>query len=125
VTVRSALRRLDVPTVRAAVWAGWSLRRVRRALPNQGLDTRVAPPPPLPPHAIRGVNGLLSRVAGPTCLERSLILQAWLASHGERYPIAVGVAVEDSFEAHAWLEGYDAPAERFSVLTRVEARPGA
>ena len=118
----ATLRRLDVPTIRAIWWAATSLRSLRRSLPSDGLDARVPPPPPLPPHAIRGVNGLLTRVAHASCLERSLILQAWLASHGRPHAITIGVALEDEFHAHAWLDGYDPPDEHFAVLTSVSPR---
>lgn len=114
-------RRLDLPTVRAAWWAGTSLRSLRKALRDVGLEASVPPPPQLPEHAIAGVNGLLTRVAGASCLERSLILQRWLAGQGRAYPVLIGVALDNGFEAHAWLEGYDTDSARFSVLTRVDA----
>jgi hypothetical protein len=60
-------------------------------------------------------------VARATCLERALILQSWLATHGRPYPVAVGVALGGGFEAHAWLEGYDLTDGRYELLTRVAA----
>ena len=117
-----AVRRLDVATLRAIWWAAVSLRSLRRRLPREGLDAHVAPPPPLPAHAVRGVTALLTRVGRASCLERSLILQAWLARHGRRHPVVIGVAVAGGFEAHAWLDGYDAVDARFAPLTRVDAR---
>jgi hypothetical protein len=117
----SALRQLDLATLRAIWWTARTLRNLRRRLPEEGLDARVPPPPPVPDHAIRGVSGLLAKVARASCLERALILQSWLASHGRPYTIAVGVAVDGGFAAHAWLEGYDRTDGRYELLTRVPA----
>jgi hypothetical protein len=114
-----SVRKLDVPTLRAIWWTARSVRALRRRLPDAGLDARVAPAPPVPAHAVRGVEAVLSRVASASCLERALILQAWFAGHGCRHPVMVGVALDTGFEAHAWLDGYDAADPRFSVLTRV------
>jgi hypothetical protein len=80
----------------------------------------VAEPPALPAHAIRGVDAYLRRVAHASCLERALILQAWLARRGQRPPVLVGVALDAGFEAHAWLGGHDAADPRFTALTRVD-----
>lgn len=95
---------------------------MRASLPRDGLDARVAPPPELPDSALRGVEGLLSRVAKPTCLERALILQRWMASHGDPRAVVVGVATDQGFEAHAWVQGYDEVGERYSELTVIAPR---
>ena len=115
-------RSVDLPTLRAAWWAARSLRSLRASLPRDGLDARVAPPPELPDRALRGVEGLLSRVARPTCLERALILQRWMASHGVRRAVVVGVATDRGFEAHAWVRGYDDVGERYSELAVIAPR---
>ena len=116
------LRRLDRATVRAAWWAARALRALRRDLPSEGLGVAVAPPPPLPKHAIVGVTGL-TVFARATCLERSLLLQRWLAEHGGDPTLLVGVAnsAGEGFRAHAWLPGFDPEPEEFSVLATVPA----
>jgi Transglutaminase-like superfamily len=67
-------------------------------------DVRVSEPPALPPRAARGVHAILRR-QDPSCLERSLVLQRWLASQGELRAVVVGVSTPEDFRAHAWLEG--------------------
>jgi hypothetical protein len=107
---RSLLRRRpDAATLRAAWWANRALRRTRRSLRAEGLaTTSVAPPPPLPEHARRGVSAILHRT-GASCLERSMVLQAWEAAHGRHRDLVVGVTAPgrgaSAFRAHAWLEG--------------------
>ena len=47
----------------------------------------------------------------PSCLERSLVLQRWLAAHGDPRDVVVGTegGARTSFTAHAWLEGEPQP----------------
>lgn len=109
-------------TLYAAAWTVWAVARTRRSLKVDGLAAvRVAPPGRLPPGAGRGVLAVLRRLE-PTCLERSLVLQSWLASHGRRYDVVVGVAREGrDMKAHAWL-GYEVPppdAHGFRELHRI------
>jgi transglutaminase superfamily protein len=117
------LRRLDLPTLRAAWWAARAMRGLRRDLRSLGLRARVPVPPPLPADAVRGVRGIAD-LSHATCLERSLLLQRWLVAHGQAHDVLVGVGPSArDFEAHAWIEGYD-PDEAgagFEVLTRVPA----
>ena len=77
-------------------------------------------PPPLPYRAVRGVNAVLRR-RQPTCLERSLIMQRWLASQGSVRDVVIGVSgPSEDFGAHAWLDGEtDAESHAFHELTRV------
>jgi Transglutaminase-like superfamily len=115
-------RRLDLPTLRAALWALVALRRTRRALERSKVtDVRVAEPPALPLSAGRGVRAVLRRVEH-TCLERALVLQAWDVAHGEPRDVVIGVTAGEQFAAHAWLEG-DTDGERgsYSELMRVPA----
>jgi hypothetical protein len=57
----------------------------------------------------------------PTCLERALVLQRWLAAHGSPYDVVIGVtAPADGFAAHAWLDGED-DARAYAELTRLPA----
>jgi hypothetical protein len=98
------VRRYHPANLRAAWWTWSSLRRIRRDLPRAGLEARVGPPPALPAEAERGVHAILRRQS-PTCLERALVLQRWLAAHGERHDVIIGVArPEAGFTAHAWLD---------------------
>jgi transglutaminase superfamily protein len=122
VTVRR--RRLDLPTLRAALWAERALRSARRTLRRDGLQGIALPAPPqLPDEASRGVQALLRRRSSSTCLERALVRQRWLAAHGLRRDVVIAVqAPGDAFQAHAWLDGdADARAPAFHELLRVPA----
>ena len=117
------LARLDLATLRAAVWALRAMRRTRRSLAREGLDgTYVMPPPRLPASARRGVLAVVRRRPN-TCLERALVLQRWEASHGSSADVVIGVkGARDGFLAHAWLETMpDAPEDAFSELLRLPA----
>ena len=82
-------------------------------------DIHLDPPPTLPAPAVRGVT-LVLRYRGPSCLERSLILQRWLAAHGERRDVVIGITGATDFRAHAWLDGDpEAPAVPFQELARL------
>ncbi len=117
-------RRL-LPTLGAAVWAVLALRRLRRQIASEGLETHVlAPPAALHAASVRGIE-LALRARRATCLERSLVLQRWLLAQGRSHEVLVGVAGgADSIAAHAWIHRYDAAAqgEGFRVLTRVGPR---
>ena len=83
---------LDPPVLAAAGWALLAHTVTRRGLRRAGLEAPVpAPPPGLPDRRIRGVAVMLSR-RGATCLERSLVLQRWLAAHGSAADVLIGVA---------------------------------
>lgn len=111
-------------TLRAAWWAYRAVRRAKHRLKTDGLATKVAPPPPLPWGSRTGVDGVLSRLE-PTCLERSLVLQAWLTAHGIERDIVIGVASDDAgVRAHAWIEG-DADSDegqRYTEIHRILPR---
>ena len=112
----------DFASLRAALWAHRALRTARSALASGEIrEIELPPPPTLPASAIRGVEGLLRR-REPTCIERALVRQSWLAAHGDRRAIAIGVTAPSSgFIAHAWLVGEDDPqAPAFHELTRLE-----
>jgi hypothetical protein len=116
----SKLRRLDLPTLRAAWWTLRALHRTRIALRTRPIgDVIVDAPPTLPDHAGRGVNAILRRVPN-TCLERALVLQRWLSEHGVAKDVVVGVTGPRDFRAHAWLEGERVDHE-FQELTRMPA----
>ena len=114
---------MDLPTLRAAVWAWRALRRAERDLARHGLEgARVAPPPRLPASAGRGVVAVLRRRPN-TCLERALVLQRWEAAHGAGSDVVIGVpAPGQEFVAHAWLESMpDGQAGDYHELMRIPA----
>jgi hypothetical protein len=116
-------RRYHPSVFRAAWWTYRALRGVRRELPRHGLQTRVRQPPRLSRGASRGVYAVLRRQPN-TCLERTLVLQRWLASVGERHDVVVGVARPDeSFSAHAWLdfESEVSTSDGFAEILRLPA----
>jgi hypothetical protein len=117
------MSRVDLPTLRAAVWTLRALRRARRDLARRGLaGARVPPPPQLPASARRGVLAVLRRRPN-TCLERALVLQRWEAAHGAGADVVIGVqGPGDGFEAHAWLETMpDGPPEAYHEILRLPA----
>ena len=117
------MRRLDLPTLRAALWAQLALVRTRRALRRGGLDdVEIAAPPRLPATARRGVNAVLRRQPH-TCLERALVLQRWEATYGNARDVVIGVATDGgNFAAHAWLAGDpDNDDSRYHELMRLPA----
>jgi hypothetical protein len=117
-------RRIDLPTLRAALWAGRAVLQVRRDLRKLGLEAAhvTVSPPALPPSAERGVLALLRRLPS-TCLERALVLQRWHASRGRAREVVIGVkSPGESFEAHAWLDGApDSEAASYEELMRLPA----
>jgi hypothetical protein len=63
----------------------------------------------------------LSRLK-PTCLERALVLQAWLASQGTARDVVIGVPRDGmkAGPAHAWVDGTDTvSAEEYVELHRL------
>jgi Transglutaminase-like superfamily len=115
---RTIRRRFDPQALRAAWWALRALGRTRRQLRAGKLeDVVLAAPPALGPSADHGVNAVLRRARG-TCLERSLVLQRWLAARGDARDVVIGVsAPATGFRAHAWLDGE--PAGDFDELLRL------
>ncbi|WP_041794870.1 lasso peptide biosynthesis B2 protein [Modestobacter italicus] len=113
--------RYSPANVRAVLWAWRGLRSAARSLAADGLGATVPRPPRVPSGARRGVEAVLRRTS-PTCLERSLVLQTWLAAHGVPCEVVVGVApTADGVAAHAWLdvEAGDETALRYVELHRL------
>jgi hypothetical protein len=106
------MRRIDVPTLRAALWTVRALRATRRQLRRGQINgIQIPAPPRLPEPAVRGVRAILRRRTN-TCLERSLILQRWAGTFGNAPDVIVGVTgPSGSFRAHAWLDGESDGAE--------------
>src|ERR1700678_3135282 len=94
--------------LRAALWALFSLRHVRRQLAAGVIRPIIKTPPTLPGSAGIGVMAVLTRTS-PTCLEGALVRQHWLAAHGDRRDVVIGlpkVGFGDT-PAHAWVDGTD------------------
>ncbi|RMB77392.1 lasso peptide biosynthesis B2 protein [Rhodococcus sp. SBT000017] len=117
------LSRFNIQVLRAAFWAAKACRETRKALPVSGVNTEVRVPASLPIGSRRGVDAVLRRLS-PTCLERSLVKQRWLASHGVDAEVVIGVRREDSdFTAHAWLdhETTEKLLVQYSIIHRLPA----
>lgn len=100
--------RLKPTVLRAALWAFLAARQARRDLRSGISRPTVRPCPKLPRSASSGVFGMMARL-DPTCLERSLVIQAWLSAHGDHRDIVIGLPKENFGEvpAHAWVDGTD------------------
>ncbi len=110
--------------LRAACWASRALREARGKLAAGRLcDVELTAPANVPASGGRGVEAVL-RLRRHTCLEGALVRQSWLAAHGVRRAVVIGVGpASDDFLAHAWLDGEDdVLAARFSELTRLLPR---
>jgi hypothetical protein len=95
------------PSVRSFRWSVRQLRDVRRRLQTEGTRTRIQVPDHLGPRGRWGVRAALL-VTRPTCLERSLLVQAWLGVHTTAPDVVIGVRKRSGkIEAHAWLDGRD------------------
>lgn len=96
---------MNPANLKGALWAFSAARRTRRRLEGRGIDAalEVAPPPPLPWEAERGVRAML-HLLGARCLVRAVVLQAWDAAHDRHRDLVVGVRLAEGLQAHAWLE---------------------
>jgi transglutaminase superfamily protein len=106
--VRAALQR-RVAALRGGAWAVRAALSAHRQLKTVALDRIELPAvPALPRGAGRGVRRVLA-LTRATCLERALVRQRWLASHGDARDLVIGVRAGPPMAAHAWLDG-DPPA---------------
>jgi hypothetical protein len=106
--VRDALE-YRLAALRGAAWAARAALSAHRQLRSVELArVRLPAVPVLPRGAGRGVHAVLRRTR-PTCLERALVRQRWLAGQGDARDLVIGVRTGPPFAAHAWLEG-DPPA---------------
>lgn len=114
---------------RAAVlgwrWASRQLAELRRTLGPEGLGAQVAPPPTIARGSLRGARASLDR-AHASCLERSFVLQSWIAANGVGLDVIVGVRradIEEGDLAHAWIDQFDEDcSDRYAEIRRVPAR---
>ena len=116
-------RRIDIPSLRAALWTQRALLQARYRLRRHSVEhVSVSPPPRLPSSAGRGVAALLRR-RRHTCLERVLVLQRWEAAQGRPREIVIGVTGgSTNFTAHAWLDGDpDNDEQSYHELMRLPA----
>ena len=100
-------------------WWAWSASRsASRQLRSRPVtEVRIRPPVRRLAGGRRGFAAVMNRLE-PSCLERALVLQAWLRSHGIERSVVIGVtAPERGFRAHAWLEGEDIAG--FTEIARV------
>jgi hypothetical protein len=115
----------NLDDVRAAWWAWVALRSVRNQLRDGAVrDVDVPDVPSVTPESARAMRRVLAR-HDPSCFERSLVLQAWLAAHGTPVDVVVGTegGARAGFAAHAWLDGEPQPAGRHYVeMLRIAPR---
>lgn len=107
-------------TARSGAWTVYALARVRRRLRRDGIAARAAAVPGWASvGSVRGVTGVLGSLRA-TCLERSLVLQAWHAARGVDRDVIIGVtAPAGGFAAHAWLEGEPEGDDGFQEIHRL------
>lgn len=122
--MRTVLAVLRPSTCVGCLWALRCLAKLRADLVGEDVRrVRVAAPPAV---AAGGTRAVIARVlarTGATCLQRSLILQAWDRAHGTHRAVVVGVtAPGPQFRAHAWIDGDEVHEQQeFAEILRVEA----
>ena len=107
----------EIADARAAWWAWRALCTARARLGDGEMRAvRVPAPPPVPARSSRAVRRVLDW-SEASCLERSLVLQRWMASHGIARDVIVGTqgSAQSGFAAHAWIEGELQPPGRSYV----------
>jgi hypothetical protein len=112
------MRRLpDIADARAGWWTWRALRIARTRLRDGEVrGVRLPEPPPVNESGARTVRRVL-RWSNASCLERSLVLQRWLAAHGVSRDVVVGTegGADGGFAAHAWIDGEAQPPGRSYV----------
>lgn len=113
----------DLSRWRAARWALSAQRTARMELRRNGTSYR--PIDDVPERARgRGAVEFMLRLRRASCLERSVVLQAWDAAMGWDRDVVIGVAKSgNAVTAHAWLAGEDANNAGFTEITRISV-PG-
>jgi hypothetical protein len=81
------------------------LRDVKRRLPKEGTSARIPVPEDMGSPGWWGVRVAVMAIR-PTCLKRSLLVQAWLGGQMAAPDVAIGVRKRlGKIEAHAWVDG--------------------
>ena len=101
-----------------AAWTvlAWAVVRGQLLARRRWQAIRVPRPPASSLADAWVVRSVLRRLHA-ACLPRTLVLQEWLATHGDRRDVVLGVATRPAFRAHAWLAG-DRDGDGFEELTR-------
>jgi hypothetical protein len=95
------------PNVRSFKWAVVQCRGIRRRIRIEGAAARVPPPTDAGPRGWLGVRAGIVLLR-PTCLERALVIQAWVGGYAEPPDVVIGVRRRAGVvEAHAWVDGSD------------------
>jgi len=112
----------SIADARAAWWTWRAVRSARAQLRAGAVrDVRIPVPPDVPAAAARGMRLVLRRES-PSCLERALVRQRWLAARGEARDVVVGTSggARGNFTAHAWLDGEPQPeGHRYVEMLRL------
>jgi hypothetical protein len=111
-----------VHAVNAGLWAARELRRLRGTLARDGVSASVRRPPRRVSRRSGRAVMLAARVGNATCLERSLLRQAWLGGRGTLRDVVIGVRSRDEFQAHAWLDG-DPDGVDYVEIHRIRSEP--
>lgn len=95
------------PNVASFGWALTQSRTIRHKVRTEGASARVPVPTVAGPRGWRGVQAAIV-ILRPTCLERALVLQAWIGGYAEAPDVVIGVRRQAGVvEAHAWVDGAD------------------
>ena len=116
--------RLHPRALMGALWTLLAFLAVRRRVRVLGVAAVPPPAPRLSAPARAGAEGVLHRLS-PTCLEKALLRQAWLAADGDPRDVVIGLPGRSFGEqpAHAWVDGTDpASARRYLELHRLPYR---
>lgn len=95
------------PNVASFRWALIQSRTIRRKVHSEGATARVPFPMVPGPRGWWGVRAAIV-LFKPTCLERALVLQAWIGGYTDPPDVVIGVRRRaGAVEAHAWVDGAD------------------
>lgn len=107
------------PNLRSFRWATGQIRSIHRRLPSEGVRARVPLATGMGPRGWWGVRAAV-KVMRPTCLERALVVQAWVGGYTDVPDVVIAVRNESSVEAHAWIDGPDPYYDpSYAELTRL------